>query len=637
MRKYTLSTPHHHRSASRQTPAYEASDASTPTRTRSTSSSTFTPLSTFPSSTSRVHPIGDNLEALAHIDSLDNIDTHNPRGNIVRAVHDRVTGGPAATDVHGHGNSNNSTPDHPHSLLASPQLGLRSRVRRSGTAGASRGSASQSRSRNHSHSRRTSLENNTQGATRRSVDDKTNDDPVTNEDHENHEIHQDRGDRGSADIEDDNNDDDDDDAAKSVDSHALAWDQTCLRIAYLVSTMMTPSANPSVGGGVDADGRASETSGVARNNSQTALANAGNGPTNSAHGSKYTDADAVAAAHGIMPGVLDSFVLQCTKGWPGSDPAKMRRKIAKIMHWQNEVLACGKTVYCGCADGSPIPDDSLYASATPAAAVSAIPAPQPAGASGDAAEDAKCGHCGFVLTPKRPIVWVADPRDNNDEDVFKKVRRSQEGAGDSLRKAFKSIRGFILSKKSKQRSVSTPVATTAAAVVGSSSVPSPPTRTPPTPSAMLFADSLDKPTTCRRAWSFWDEINTDKLRSTSEEMKALFFPQTAMYHVRVECSEAWSTMQDAKRSASTVPRPKEPEDVAYEGKGKKPVHNGDKRKKTAHDDDDADDEDYDPDEADSQGERGKLQSTHARLRRAERLLQKQKNTTAAAAPQTAGN
>ncbi|CAK7228479.1 hypothetical protein SBRCBS47491_006920 [Sporothrix bragantina] len=634
---------HHHRTASRQTPAYEASDASTPTRTRSTSSSTFTPLSTFPSSTSRAHPIGDNLEILTNIDNLDNIDTRNPYNSIVRAEHVQVTGGADTRDIHDY--INTTEPDHvpfaqlhsyypssqhqqqqqqpsqttngfltlplpqPHSLLASPQLGIGSRVRRRGTAGASRGSASQSRSRNHSHSRRTSLEeNNTQDTTHRSV----NDDNNTNEDQEG------LGSGG------DNDADDNDDAAESVDSHALAWDQTCLRIAYLVSTMVTPSANASVGGGIDADGRASETLAAARNDSQSA--NGGEGPSDSA--SNHKDMTSNEASHSNVPGFLDTFVERCNKGWSGSDPTKKRRKIAQIMHWQSEVLAFSKTVYCGCANGSPIPDDSLFAAAAPTAA-----APPAQSANAAAAGNGSCGHCGYPLTPKRPVVWVSDPRDHNDEDVFKKVRRSQEGAGDSLRKAFKSIRGFVLNKKNK-RSVSTPATTTAAAVAGTSTVPSPPTRTPPaqpsaSPATANAAASavLDKPTTCRRAWSQWDEINTENLRNTSEEMKALFFPQTDMYHVQVDGSEASNTVQGVKLSGLSSPQSKKPDDATHESKGKNVV---DQRGGDGHDEDD---EDYDPDEADSQGELNTLHETQARLRRAERLLQK--NVVAAA--QTAGN
>ncbi|CAK7205506.1 hypothetical protein SEUCBS139899_008282 [Sporothrix eucalyptigena] len=635
--------PHLHQNASRPTPAYEASDASTPTRTRSTSSSTFTPLSTFPSSTSRAHPIGDNLEVLDNLDhTLDSViraeqvpvatgidtNTNGEHGDDAAPDHVPFTQlrsyyhtSPQQQQQQHQPNSNaflTAPSSQPTSLLASPQLCLRSRARRSGTAGASRGSASHSRSRNHSHSRRPSLEEDHQGANHRSVNDGSNNDNADNGDHVSDEDHKGRG----------SVDDDDDDAAESVDSHALAWDQTCLRIAYLVSTMVTPSANASIGGGGvgDADGRVSEISAIARNDSQIMVSNTGNIDANGAGTTDSNDIEPGVAMFQIHPAMLDSFVDMCHKGWTGSEPIKKRRKIAQIMHWQNEVCAYGKNAYCGCADGSPIPNDSLIAAAAPSA-----PAPRP-----HVGEDASiCGHCVCPLTPKRPVVWVSDPRDHNDEDVFKRVRRSQEGAGDSIRKALKSFRGLVFSKKNK-RGVSTPATT--AAVAGTPSAPSPPTRTPPalpSQSPSPASSAQDKPTTGPRAWSQWEEINSETLRAKDEETRALYFPQTAMYHVKIEEPEGsvLAKEKETKRSSASSPQPKKPDasDAHCNGKGKASAE------AVAPNDvdfDNDDDEEYDPDEADSQNdERNRLQETQARLRRAEKLLKK--NT--AAAVQTLGN
>ncbi|CAK7263019.1 hypothetical protein SEPCBS119000_000270 [Sporothrix epigloea] len=616
--------PHLHHTASQQPSTSGASDASSPTRTPSTSSSTLTQPSTFPSATSRARAIDGTLETPVH---HDNTDARDPADNSLRGEPQAI----GDTDINdGDDYDNLSAPDHvhfeqlhhypssqrhqlqqqeqaphqqgsncflaaslsqPRSLLASPQLGLRSRVWRSGSTGAAREAVSQSRSRNHSHSGRASVEDKSSDPTHESArDDKANDD-----------------------------------VAESVNSRALAWDQTCLRIAYLVGTMVTPSANASVGGGGEecrgeADGRPAETSAAGWNDSQTAV-------TNGAQAARYDTADSIAATHNIMPGLLDNLAEQCTKGWVGAKPIKKRRKIAQIMHWQNEVLAYLETVYCGCAEGSPIPVDSLLVTTAPAAA----PASQSAAGSGaDAAS--RCDYCVHPLMPKRPVVWVSDPKDNNDEDIFKKARRSQEGTGDSVRKAFKSIRGLVLNMKSK-RTVSMPVTTHAAAITEGPSVPPPPGRTPSArPLASLAAvlptaPTLNKVTSCRRAWSQWDDINSERLRNASEEMKALHFPQTAMYRVQVENPEVSPAPPPANRSSSGLPPAKEPAkesaDVVCDGKGKKAA---------AGDGCDEADEDYDPNE-NSQSGRNKLQEVQARLRRAERLLRR----SAAAAAQTAGS
>lgn len=451
---------------------------------------------------------------------------------------------------------------------------------------------SRSRSRDHSHSGRISVQDKTPDPAHQSIrDDKANDD-----------------------------------AAESVNSHALAWDQTCLRIAYLVGTMVTPSANVSVGGGDEADGPPAESPAVAWNDSQTAV-------TNSAQATSHDITDSIAATHYIMPGFLENFAEQCTKGWAGAKPLKKRRKIAQIMHWQNEVSAYFQTVYCGCAEGNFIPFDSLHTTIAPATA----PALQLSGSNDAAAAAAgTCEYCVHPLTPKRPVVWVSDPKDNNDEDVFKKARRSQESGGDNLRKVLKSIRGLVLNKKSK-RNDSMPATSAGAAVAGSSSVPLPPTRIPPTrplaslAAALPSASTLNKFTTCRRAWSQWDDINSDKLRNVSEEMKALYFPQTAMYHVQVDNPEVSPAPQPAKRSSSASLPAKEPVDIAYEGKGKMVVSG--LPRANGGDGCDEVDEEYDPDDANSQSGRNKLQEMQDRLRRAERLLRK----SATAAAQTTGS
>ncbi|CAK7267685.1 hypothetical protein SEPCBS57363_002719 [Sporothrix epigloea] len=617
--------PHLYRTASQQPSAYEASDASTPTRSPSTSSFTLTQLSTFPSATSRPLAIDGNLDTLANFDT----DARDSIENLLRGD-SQATGGAGTTNSDDNVNISTTGNDffarlhhypssqqhqigqqrgeqqgqpqqtsssvlttsllQPRSLLASPQLGLRSRVWRNGSPDAAQEVVSRSRSPNHGHSGRTSVQDTTSDPTHQSIrDDKANDD-----------------------------------AAESVNSHALAWDQTCLRIAYLVGTMVTPSANVSVGGRDEADGRPAETSTVAWNDSQTAV-------TNSAQATSHDIMDSIAATHNIMPGFLDTFAEQCTKGWTGAKPIKKRRKIAQIMHWQNEVLAYFQTVYCGCAEGSPIPVDSLHTTTAPAAG----PATQ-LSVSNEVATTGKCEYCVHPLTPKRPVVWVSDPKDNTDEDVFKKVRRSQEGTGDNLRKVLKSIRGLVLNKKSK-RGDSMPMTTAGPAVAGSASVPLPPTRIPPTrPLASLAAalpttSTLNKFTTCRRAWSQWDAINSDKLRNVSEEMKALYFPQTAMYHVQVDNPEVSPAPQPAKLSSSASLPAKEPVDVAYEGKGKRAV-SGLPRANGGDGCDEADDE-YDPDEANSHSGRNKLLEMQDRLRRAERLLRK----SATAAARTAGS
>ncbi|KAL1913789.1 hypothetical protein Sste5344_000056 [Sporothrix stenoceras] len=541
--------------------------------------------------------------------------------------------------------NNSKTTSSPQSLLASPQLCLRSLSRRSGRT-ARTGASSHSRSRNDSHSRRPSLEDGrpkdeTTVNSAEKVVRATDKIEIGNE-NDNDEFNRDQQ---------DGHDDNDDADAESLDSHALAWDQTCLRIAYLVSTMVTPSTNVSVGGGV-ADGGA-QASEMARSASNPGI----NGGANGANGVNSINGDATSLGAGsaewqLLPEILDHFVDLCNKGWSGvSEPNKKRRKIAQILHWQNEVCSYGENAYCGCSDGSPVPNDSLITAAEPpslqsaststSASVSISTSTSTASASGEASsvanENAKCGHCAFVLTPKRPIVWVADPKDGADEIVFKKVRRANEGPGDSIRKAFKSFRGLVFSKKNK-RSVSSPAGalTTNATLAATPSTLTPPQPTQAASSPPSSSPVLDKATMARRAWNQWEELNSQRLRDESDETRALFFPQTAMYSVRDEDVEVPAKTPSVGGKA---PGSMSPSDTQAQVKELAPLV-GDMKPSADHiDDEEEDDEEYNPDDDVSQdhdandpsAEQRRQHESNARLRRAEKLLKKTNEVAATTA------
>ncbi|ERT01881.1 hypothetical protein HMPREF1624_00175 [Sporothrix schenckii ATCC 58251] len=682
---------HHHRASrnpARKQAAYEGSDASTPTRTRSTSSSNFTPLSTFPSATSRTFAV-DGQTNLNCVDPTGNTTDTHCDSTIGRAEHMHVINNADKHSQHAYddnngdddGNGSGSTADHvpfaqlqpihlypssqqqhedrhrqdsaflstpapqPHSLLASPpQLCLRSRSGRSGNGRiAKTGVSSRSGSHKDSHSQRPSLEGRGGSVDGNHRDETTN----------------------AVGRSADTNADNDDSDSESLNSHALAWDQTCLRIAYLVSTMVAPSANASVGGGpADKDTQLP---------TPLAMARVGRNPgENGANGvTSITSVNGDTASLGmgsaeweLLPQVLDHFVDLCTRGWTGTEPDKKRRKIAQMLHWQNEVYACGKAAYCGCADGSPVPNDSLLAAALelplplqPVSATSSAPASVTTSAASASAPTlatdetvasigkcaAMCSRCSFPLTPNRPIFWVADPKDGTDEVVFKKVRRTQEGPGDSIRKAIKSFRGLVFSKKNK-RSVSSP----AGALATTTMLAAP--RASFTPPRSLSPSILDKATLSRRAWCQWEEVNCQRLCDESDENRALFFPQTAMYTVREEDVEVAARPASAEEGnaaagslspSTTQARAQAQARAQIQAQAQELGRLVGGMKSGAIYDSDEDDEEYDPDIDDGDdnddddddaknvsAEQRRQRETNARLRRAERLLKKTNDAAA---------
>lgn len=464
---------HHHRPL----PSAHASDDSTPSRTRSTSSSNFTPLSTFPSSTSRPQAHSERDKVHVKVTAAD----HNADAG---ASDDHDVPFAQLNHYYRHYPAAHA-PQPPHSLLASPPLCLRGHLRRGGKSAASRCSRSQSRSRRPSQE-----EDRNSGVSAGAEQDiDSSADPsraITTG-----AVHDDDEGRGASNNDDgnivDNVDDDEDDEAQSLDSQTLAWDQTCLRIAYLVSTMVTPSANVSVGG--DVEGLPSTSAAAAAALSSSSLDNA--------------------VARQLSPPMLEHCVDKCPRGWPGVEVWKKRRKVAQTLRWQGEIADCGKAVYCGCGDSCATPYSEEPPDDAAAAAADFDDGP---GADVTSESPAICEWCRCPLTPERPIVWVAHPADKG-SDAFK----SPDGgsAGDSLRKVFKSFRGLVFSSK-KKRSASLPSPATAANTATSTQ------------------QDCGKKTTARRAWDQWDEINCSRLRQAGDDSLQQFFPTTAMYHVQTE-------------------------------------------------------------------------------------------------------
>ncbi|EFX02576.1 hypothetical protein CMQ_2505 [Grosmannia clavigera kw1407] len=263
-------------------------------------------------------------------------------------------------------------------------------------------------------------------------------------------------------------DHDHDGPAKTVDSHDLAWDQTRLRIAYLVSTMVSPPGD------------------VATNDSYEELSDRNASPDRIA--SAATDA-AVTAATPLPDRATvrrdpspKIDIDPCPGGWPGLELLKKRRRITQIQRWCGEIAALGNSrTYCACSVGCAVPQgdgpfeecatpeytlqddpdadvavESIHVPpASPSAAshlslsisysvppspTPSLPTPAPVAAS--AHSSSRCDGCGHRLTPSRPFDFVGDA------GLLKGSRHTPDSsAAQGLRKALRGIRGLVSRKK----------------------------------------------------------------------------------------------------------------------------------------------------------------------------------------------
>ncbi|EPE10782.1 hypothetical protein F503_05877 [Ophiostoma piceae UAMH 11346] len=329
-----------------------SSEASTPSRTRSASSSLYTISSTFPSSAPVHTPIdGPSLHVIeAGTDSIEtpNDDNLNSRVNTdppnkIATSHDSQ----ALTDslfleaaVLPAVSSQNIIP-----LSTPPTASLPSHTRRTERdSGASYESLSLSLNHSQSQSQSLALRNiESEQDLSRSREGEARDDII--------DCHQEGSEFAIQDLKGGSVYDTagvgdvgvNGSEAESIDSQTLALDQTRLRIAYLVSTMVTPSANALV------DATAVGAAAGAGEDAKDASRLASTAPTPLYGRDELANQEASEVGH---------YMEQCPRGWNHTELAKKREKITQILYWQSEVTELGDdSVYCGCSVGTATPYD----------------------------------------------------------------------------------------------------------------------------------------------------------------------------------------------------------------------------------------------------------------------------------------
>ncbi|OAA67287.1 hypothetical protein SPI_01863 [Niveomyces insectorum RCEF 264] len=516
------------------------SESSTPTRTRSTSSSNSTPHSTLPSTStsSRARPLAgydnDDNSGAPLVHRIERATTDDGASDPEDAAHDHVPFAhlhhsyyphdpPATRPVQ---SPSPPPPPPPHSLLACPPSCLRSRARVRRSA-----SQSRSRSRSRSHNRNLYQNRNQTGnrsriqSSRERTKRRTNSDVTDAQAHltdhaaitsccgTNNDVV--RNADNSAD--DDGNDDGDDDAV-SLGSHALAWDQTCLRIAYLVSTMVTPSGASAGGSGHGGTGdQAMPVAPPATAAAAAAVALTAGTLTTDAPGAANGDASELKQSSGL----IGYFADQCPRGWMGVESHKKRRKIVQVLVWLTEVDKLGDDTCCACSTGTASQIDVLETGQANAAVAD--------GGGGTAAppfgprttHTTLCPQCGHPLAPQRPVVWVG--ASDSEDDLLKRLRRPQESAAEGLRKAFRGIRGLVARKK----------------------------RNSPYALSAKNGSSLDQSVPGGQGlWDQWDELNCQRLfRAGGASAAQFFFPQTAMYQDHQDATAQAATAEAAMTEA----------------------------------------------------------------------------------------
>ena len=363
--------------------------------------------------------------------------------------------------------------------------------------------------------------------------------------------------------------------AGSIDSQTLALDLTRLRIAYLVSTMVTPSAN--VAADATAVGAAAGAGGDANDASHPALT--APVPLYGCNGLASQEASEVG-----------HYMEQCPKGWNHTQPAKKREKITQVLYWQSEVAELGDdAVYCGCSVGTATPydenDDSdvgftpamqprrqasseagmprlstvtsgvttigtsapgpdRSSTASPSSSMTAPSSSLTSSLSSSSSPGSPslrssrpcCHGCKKLMMPPRTVVFVSSSPDD-----FPWLQRAEDGghSNSGFRKAIRAIRAIIgLSKRKRDRSDPSPnglqnpdVAKIANSGGGNAFYFAVPDLTGVQlvgPASPILRRKRSIPDA--KVWELWEKTNCDELRDHVEKDEwALFFPVTDMY------------------------------------------------------------------------------------------------------------
>lgn len=130
----------------------------------------------------------------------------------------------------------------------------------------------------------------------------------------------------------------------SINSQNLAWDQAVLRIEYLVSTMTTPSPYSPISSPLD----------------NAPLHNNMNRPLSPLAGFALNSPPATPSDDRVKSAIQagDADALPATKGWPSVPREKVRRKVLQIDTWRAEVAAHGVAAYCACSSPAPMREAS---------------------------------------------------------------------------------------------------------------------------------------------------------------------------------------------------------------------------------------------------------------------------------------
>lgn len=362
--------------------------------------------------------------------------------------------------------------------------------------------------------------------------------------------------------------------AGSIDSQTLALDQTRLRITYLVSTMVSPTANIPDDMAISAAPGAGEFS-------KDAVLEASTAPVPLYGCDELANQEASEVGH---------YMEQCPKGWNHTEASKKREKITQILYWQSEVTEIGDdAVFCGCSAGTTTPydtnDDSgagftstqprsqassetgmprlstvasgvttigtsaagpdrsstaspSFSVTTPStsltSSLSSTPSPGP---SSLRAARPCCSFCKKLLMPPRTVVFVSSSSDD-----FPWVQHAVDPnrSNSGFRRAIRAIRGIIgLSKRRKEKAdqaqnglLNPDVAKIANSGGGNALFFAVPDLT----GVQLVGPSSPLPNPRKKnipeakVWDLWEKTNCSELREHVEKDEwSLFFPVTDMY------------------------------------------------------------------------------------------------------------